>query len=144
MQTCELKRSECLDALRSVSHGQVAISSGALPAIEPVKFIVESDSIVFGVAAGTRLAAATDNAVVGFQADSRAGDGVTEWSVLVVGLARRVIDPSALIRLRAFIPTPWDGPVADYVVRIQIRNLEGKRFLPAAGGQPVSLAGITR
>jgi nitroimidazol reductase NimA-like FMN-containing flavoprotein (pyridoxamine 5'-phosphate oxidase superfamily) len=144
MESHELTSDECMDALRSVHRGRVAISSAALPAIEPVNFAVDGDSLVFGAAARSRLAVATENAVVAFQADSQDLSGVAEWSVMVVGTSCRVTDPGELLRLRASIPELWSGRSAEHVVRIQIVNLEGRRTTPRAALRLVSGAGSQR
>ena len=58
---------------------------------------------MFRTVAGTKLDAATANAVVAFEVDGgterNQGDGA--WSVLVRGVAREVNDPAALQAARA-------------------------------------------
>ena len=122
-----------MDALRSVHHGRIAISSAALPVIESVTFAVEDDSVVFAAPAGSRLAAATKDVVVAFPADSEHAVGEPEWSVMVVGLAGRVSDPFEASRLREEIPSSSAWHATDHVVRIPITNLEGKRTIARVG-----------
>jgi hypothetical protein len=129
-----------MKALRSVTRGRVAISSAALPAIETVDFALDGDSVVFDAAAGSRLAAATENAVVAFQADSHGTGDEVEWSVVVVGLSRRVTDPVEIARVRALIPNSTTQGT-DHVVRIPITKLEGKRTTPRVAMKFVSLGG---
>jgi len=96
-----------VDALQSVSRGRVAISSAALPTIEPVIFALDGDSIVFEAAAGSRLAAATEDTVIG--------------------------DPVEADRARALIPTSSERLWTDHVVRIPLTKVEGKRTIPRVG-----------
>jgi len=122
-----------MDALHSVHRGRIAISSAALPAIETVTFAIEDGSIVFVASAGSRLAAATNDDVVAFQADSEHIAGEPEWTVMVVGVAGRVNNPIEASRLAEGLSSssPWHA--TDHVVRIPITNLEGKRTIPRVG-----------
>lgn len=98
---------ECWKLLRSSELGRVAVTIDAMPVVLPVFFAVVEDAIVFRTAPGTKLEAATTEAVVAFEADDF--DPVTRegWSVVVQGVAREVTDPGELDRIR--------GPHADIV-----------------------------
>ena len=105
---------------------------GALPVILPVNYAVVDHGILFRTGRGTKLAAATHNAVVAFEADSFAGDGTGGWSVLVRGVCAEVTDPDDLGRMR---DVPLDAWVADEdtdrYVRIALTEISGRGFGPS-------------
>lgn len=96
-----LSESACVDLLRSVRIGRIAITDRALPVILPVNFVVVDDRIVFATGLGTKLAAATTRSVVAFEADEL--DPVTSvgWSVCVTGRSERVVDRDVLDQVLA-------------------------------------------
>lgn len=125
-----LDRDECLRLLRDGRVGRIGLSSAALPVVLPVNYALSGDRIVLRTAQGSRLAAATANAVVAFEVDDldRAGDG---WSVLVTGVAEEVTDPEERARCRALPLGPW-GPGAERFVRISTDIVSGRRTPAAA------------
>ncbi|MEV0831043.1 pyridoxamine 5'-phosphate oxidase family protein [Nonomuraea rubra] len=60
----------------------------ALPAVQPVAFHLDGERIVIRTGIGSKLAAATRNAVVAFEADEFDPEERTGWSVTVIGHAR--------------------------------------------------------
>jgi uncharacterized protein len=120
---------ECNELLRLAPVGRIAITVDALPVILPINFIVVEDQIVFRTVSGTKLAAATANAVVAFEIDSYEPDGHSGWSVLVQGKASEITDPADRERVRALGIDAWaiEGE-EDHVVRIDIHKLSGRRF----------------
>ncbi|HLZ37157.1 MAG TPA: pyridoxamine 5'-phosphate oxidase family protein, partial [Mycobacteriales bacterium] len=78
----------------------------------------------------TKLATATRNTVVAFEADSVDAQGEVGWSVAVTGTAASVSDPverQALMRL----PLPeWAGGADSHFIRITPVVVSGRR-LPA-------------
>ena len=64
-----LDPSECMRLLGSVSLGRIGLSSDALPVVLPVNFVLVGDQIVVRTRRGTKLAAATRNAIVAFEVD---------------------------------------------------------------------------
>ena len=125
----EMSRADCLDRLKSVHIGRVGITVGALPVILPVNFALIDEEIYFRTGVGTKLAAATSEAVAAFQADAYAPDGSAGWSVLVVGNCARVTDPESIDRALEILTATW-SPVedADYVVRIPGVRVTGRQF----------------
>lgn len=120
---------ECIDLLDQVPVGRVAVTIDALPVILPVNFAVVDGGVVFRTPAGTKLAAATTGTVVAFEVDSYETDGRTGWSVMVQGVATEVTDPAGLQKIEAASVEAWalDG-AADYVVRIELHRVSGRRF----------------
>ena len=83
-----LDRSECLELLRSVPVGRIGVTSGALPTILPVNFLLDGDRVLIRTGRGSKLDAATRNAVVAFEADDVDAFARVGWSVVVTGVAR--------------------------------------------------------
>lgn len=127
-----LSRNECIALLEMVRVGRVGITSKALPHILPVNFGVFNDAIYFRTSPGTKLDAATANAVVAFQADAYAPDGSAGWSVLVIGPCCQVNeDPSNVPSgSRAFDDlVAWPlGEQARHTVRVEMDTVTGRRF----------------
>jgi|SoiMethySBSTD1v2_1073268.scaffolds.fasta_scaffold1576201_2 nitroimidazol reductase NimA-like FMN-containing flavoprotein (pyridoxamine 5'-phosphate oxidase superfamily) len=87
---------ECLRYLATPGLGRLAVSVRALPAILPVRFVLDGGEILFRVRAGSVLASGTEHTVVAFEADGADhSEGVPHaWSVVATGLARHVSDDS--------------------------------------------------
>ena len=64
-----LSRRQCLDLLNKVRVGRLVFTEEALPAVQPVNFRLWHDDVVFRVAGGAKLSAATEKQVVAFEAD---------------------------------------------------------------------------
>ena len=79
-----LSPAECLRLLAASRWGRVAISVGALPAILPVRFVIDEDEILFRAGRNTALALGTRGEVVAFQVDGN-HDELGQWSVLATG-----------------------------------------------------------
>lgn len=117
---------ECLSAIASVPIGRVGLTSSALPSIIPVNFRLIGDSVYFGVMSNTILAEATQGTVVAFQADCYDAEQQTGWTVLAVGPASWVTEPSEGARVREVLPTPWTlGHIPDEIVRVDLARLSG-------------------
>jgi hypothetical protein len=78
-----------------VGVGRLVFTEDALPAVRPVNFRLWRDDVVIRVAGGPKLAAATHNLVVAFQADELDPDLRTGWSVTAVGHAHTGLPMSA-------------------------------------------------
>jgi nitroimidazol reductase NimA-like FMN-containing flavoprotein (pyridoxamine 5'-phosphate oxidase superfamily) len=123
-----LDRQECLALLGSVSFGRVGISLRALPVVLPVTFRLIDEQIVFSTAPGSKLRAATDNAVIAFEVDHIDPLAHTGWSVLATGMARSVTDPAELEQLtRAGVPRWLAGDDARLVV-VGTEVISGRRL----------------
>jgi nitroimidazol reductase NimA-like FMN-containing flavoprotein (pyridoxamine 5'-phosphate oxidase superfamily) len=133
-----LPREECLRLVTSAHIGRVAISVDALPAVFPVNYVVDDGRIVFRTAEGTKLDAATANAVVAFEVDSVDPIYHTGWSVLVQGLAREITDPRALERARKLPLRPWANHGRDRFVQVSTDVVSGRRL-----SQPPAPDGVT-
>jgi hypothetical protein len=125
-----LGRDECLRLLATATLGRVAVTSGALPTVLPVNFRFDGRQILFRTGVGTKLDAATDNAVVAFEVDEIDPVAHTGWSVVVTGVARELTDARQLAEAQGPPLARW-APGADHrVVAISTDLVSGRRIVP--------------
>jgi nitroimidazol reductase NimA-like FMN-containing flavoprotein (pyridoxamine 5'-phosphate oxidase superfamily) len=123
-----LSRDECLRLLREATLGRVGITVDALPVILPVNYRLLGDRIVFRTSPGTKLDAATRNAIVAFEVDDIEPVSHSGWSVVVVGTAREVTDPDDVEELaHANIPR-WAPSTSERVVEVSTELVTGRRI----------------
>jgi nitroimidazol reductase NimA-like FMN-containing flavoprotein (pyridoxamine 5'-phosphate oxidase superfamily) len=122
-----LERSECMHLLARTAIGRIAVSSGALPVILPVNFLLDDDRILIRTSAGTKLAAALANAVVAFEIDDVDTFSHTGWSVAVTGFAREITGPDDLARIRALPLAHW-APTDGHVIAVSTDVISGRRI----------------
>lgn len=65
----ELDRDECLRLMAKNAVGRVVFTDAALPAAQPVNYLLDDEEVVFRTGAGSKLAAATRHVVVAFEID---------------------------------------------------------------------------
>jgi uncharacterized protein len=126
----DLPRDICLDLLRSASVGRLGVTVRALPAILPVNYVVFGDDIIVRTVPGSKLDAATAQAVVAFEVDDFDKDGSWGWSVLVQGVAHEVTDRTEQAALRSLRIRPWAYPDGEAYrfLRISTELISGRRF----------------
>jgi Predicted flavin-nucleotide-binding protein len=100
-----LDRRQCLNLLASVPLGRIVFTDRALPAIQPVNFVLDGDNVILRTSLGSAFPATADDTVVAFEADDFDTIHRTGWSVTVVGHAHIVHDPTEASRL-APAPSP--------------------------------------
>lgn len=122
----------CRELLAGYDVGRVVIPIDTLPTALPVTYRLVDGVIVFRTAIGTKLTAALDHAIVGFEVDDVDHQWHTGWSVLVTGRAQLVINPARIAQLDAAdIPT-WMAADRLCYVQIGIDRISGRRLeLPA-------------
>jgi len=129
-----LTRSESLELLASARLGRVILSAHALPTAMPVNYALDGDGIVFRSGAGMKLSAAEAGTVVAFQVDHFDTDLRMGWSVVVTGVAKRLVDPHEVARAEALAVPTWiqaDDHQLDFV-RIEIGSVTGRWLVPVA------------
>jgi nitroimidazol reductase NimA-like FMN-containing flavoprotein (pyridoxamine 5'-phosphate oxidase superfamily) len=127
----QLSAAQCLDLLATCRIGRVGITLGALPVILPVNFVVFDDGVLLRTAAGTKLDAAVRGMVVAFQADSYDPEETAGWSVLLIGRANEIREPTDLDRARAAATTPWPSAEGElHYVHIRGEQISGRQFGP--------------
>ncbi|HZQ26747.1 MAG TPA: pyridoxamine 5'-phosphate oxidase family protein [Acidimicrobiales bacterium] len=125
-----LDRDECLRLLATAEIGRVIVTMGALPAAFPVNFALWGADVVFRTSTGSKLVAATNKAIVAFEADEIDRATKSGWSVLVTGPAtalHRGADVAIVDRLSL---QPWLPGHRGHVVRIQSELVSGRRLGP--------------
>ncbi|MFI6483552.1 pyridoxamine 5'-phosphate oxidase family protein [Nonomuraea sp. NPDC050663] len=134
-----LSRPECLELLSTVRIGRIVFTDRALPAVQPVTYLLDGQAIVIRTAQGSKLAAATRQAVVAFEADEFDADERTGWSVTAVGHARAVLEPGELARLAGLPLRAWAPGGRDHYITVTIEQVTGRRITAARASGSASL-----
>jgi nitroimidazol reductase NimA-like FMN-containing flavoprotein (pyridoxamine 5'-phosphate oxidase superfamily) len=133
-----LTERECHDLLGTVSLGRIVFTDRALPAIQPVNFATSDGDVIILTSAGSKLAAATRNTVVAFEADEFDHSTRSGWSVVIIGHARVVSDDGELSRLRGLPLQRWNPAEPVHYIAISPELVSGRRLpsrTPAPGPQ---------
>jgi len=144
-----LDRERCLGLLETVRVGRLVFTEDAVPAVQPVNFRMHRGHVVIRVAGGAKLAAATGNAVVAFQADELDPDLRCGWSVTVVGHTNLITDVTELVELSGTFLQPWVDGRRDHFVRIATEKVTGRRLhissvQPCVAGDDSPIGGESR
>ncbi|MEV5408782.1 pyridoxamine 5'-phosphate oxidase family protein [Thermopolyspora sp. NPDC052614] len=127
-----LSPAECADLLASTPIGRVVFTDHALPAVQPVNFVLDGRNVVIRTTLGSKLAVAARNAVVAFETDEFDPAARTGWSVTAIGYARAVTDPAETERLARLPGAPWaqDGEdrFGSQFIVVPIQELSGRRI----------------
>jgi hypothetical protein len=126
----QLSRGECLRLMGSVPVGRIVYTWQALPVVELVNFALDHGDIVVKTDGGSKLAAATRNAVVAFEADYVEPDKRAGWSVTVVGVSQEVTDAVEIAQLRQIGLNSWAPGTRERFIKISLTIVNGRR-LPA-------------
>ncbi len=129
-----LDREECLRLLGTATLGRIGLTTGALPAVLPVNFWFDGTRILIRTGTGTKLAAATRDAVVAFEVDDMDPLWHTGWSVMVTGLAHHLTDRAELDRVAAMPVARWAPRGGGHVVAIAPELVSGRRIDPFVRG----------
>ena len=125
-----LSEPECVELLRSKSVGRIALSASSLPFVVPVRYVVDGGRILMRTGQGTRMAAATSDAVVAFEVDDFDAALDAGWSVMVQGLAREVHrDPADDPDVEQILSS-WVGPMPARCFSIPLEIVRGQRLHP--------------
>lgn len=129
VELVELGRDECLRLLAGQEIGRVVFTDAALPAAQPVTYLLDDEEVVFRTGSGAKIAAATRNAVVAFQVDRIHPGTRTGWTVLGVGQAYEVVVPDRLAELARRMPAPWAPGRTAHTIAIPLQRLSGRRLV---------------
>jgi nitroimidazol reductase NimA-like FMN-containing flavoprotein (pyridoxamine 5'-phosphate oxidase superfamily) len=124
----QLTTSECLELLRTRQLGRVGFQLGDLPVILPVNYRVMANAVLFRTAPGTKLNAALMRAPVAFEVDDVAINGLSGWSVLVVGRAAELSEQACVQEAEALGVSPWAPGSREHFVVISAEEVSGRRF----------------
>jgi nitroimidazol reductase NimA-like FMN-containing flavoprotein (pyridoxamine 5'-phosphate oxidase superfamily) len=133
-----LPRDECLRLLGSATLGRVGVTTGALPQVLPVNFLMDRERILIRTGRGAKLDAATVNAVVAFEVDEVDEASESGWSVLVTGVAQEVTDAAELAVVSEDPPGRWAPEGNGRVIAISTDLVSGRRTArsgPSAAGE---------
>jgi hypothetical protein len=123
-----LSPTECLLLAATMPVGRIAFSEQALPAIQPVNFVLDDGCVIIRTAEGTQLAAAIRNAIVAFEVDHFDAEARAGWSVTLVGRAESVRDPVECARLGGLPLRTWAAGARDRFIRIRPELINGRRL----------------
>jgi nitroimidazol reductase NimA-like FMN-containing flavoprotein (pyridoxamine 5'-phosphate oxidase superfamily) len=127
----EIGREECIQLLRQTSLvGRVGFIVAGRAIVLPVNYLVESDAVVFRTGRGTKLSHLRGGTPVAFEVDGSAPFYESGWSVLVHGIAREVVDPAEVARLRHGPLRSWAKPASEHWIRISVDEISGRRIPP--------------
>ncbi|QJY50946.1 pyridoxamine 5'-phosphate oxidase family protein [Pseudonocardia broussonetiae] len=124
-----LDRHSCLRRLRGGIVGRVVFTDGALPAAQPVNYVLDGEEVLFRTASAGKVAAATRGAVVAFQVDDIDPAARTGWSVLGVGEAYEVVDPQRLAQVSGLGLDTWAPLASNHVVCVPLQVLTGRELV---------------
>lgn len=124
----ELTVDECLRLLDTVPIGRMVFTEGVLPAVHPVNFLRDGNSIIVRTGPGGKLDAARRGDVVAFEADQVDPDTHSGWSVLVVGRVEVVNDVDELVAVLDLAHRPWARNRGAHVLRITAQRVTGRRL----------------
>ena len=123
----ELDRNACLRLIAKGVVGRVVFTEAALPAVQPVVYLLDDEEIIFRALNGSKLAL-TRRVVVAFQADEIDPNTGTGWSAVGVGQAYEVTSPSRLVELAEHQPAAWASTPTAHTIAIPLHRLTGHRL----------------
>jgi nitroimidazol reductase NimA-like FMN-containing flavoprotein (pyridoxamine 5'-phosphate oxidase superfamily) len=127
----ELPVSECMELLAAKRVGRHAVNPSTGPQIFPVNFVLQDGNIFFRTSPHSRLAGLVNDTSVAFEVDEIDEFLECGWSVLAVGTAHLITDPSDLSRSWADRPEPWAPGARSLYVRIEPTEVTGRRVHPS-------------
>lgn len=131
-----LTRTQCLQLLADADVGRVVFAMGAMPAIQPVNYLLMGHEVFFRTAHGAKLAAATRNSIVAFEIDEIDRQAHRGWSVVGIGACREITDSAELTKLAARLPEPWISDRTGHTIAIALERISGRRITLADGITP--------
>ncbi|WP_331772411.1 pyridoxamine 5'-phosphate oxidase family protein (plasmid) [Embleya sp. NBC_00888] len=123
-----MTREECRARLFLHEVGRVAPAMSREPFVLPVDYVIDAGDVVFRSTAGSRPAALTGP--VAFEVDDLIRMARLGWSVLVIGDAEHVTDPTETHRLAEARTRTWSEGTHEVWTRIHPRDITGRRLRP--------------
>jgi uncharacterized protein len=123
-----LDEDECLRLLDREPVGRIALTSGALPVVLPVNFVMLERTIVFASDPGLKLEAARAGQVACLEVDGYEVLDHSGWSVLATGRLAEIVDPERLSAARQLPLSPWALTAPEHYVELSIELLSGRRI----------------
>jgi nitroimidazol reductase NimA-like FMN-containing flavoprotein (pyridoxamine 5'-phosphate oxidase superfamily) len=117
---------QCLAMLRRHAIGRIGLSSGALPVVLPVNFVLDGRSLLFRTEPGLKLDAALQGTVACLEVDDYDVMAHSGSSVVATGRLGVVTDESRLRSLAHLPLRPWAVPHARHLIELPIELLSGR------------------
>jgi len=124
----QLDEAECLERLRTVDVGRLAISIMNKPDVFPINFVVDGNDIVFRTEEGTKLAASVLGTGVAFEVDGYDAPSGNAWSVVVKGHAAEIDKMEEVLHAEDLPLFPWHAGPKLRFVRIVPDEITGREF----------------
>ena len=128
-----LSEAEAVALLATQEVGRLVYTRWALPAVAPVNFVLREGAVWFWTASTSSMWQGVRGSVVAFEVDELDAHTRSGWSVVVLGVAELVTDPVQLERARLKGPEPWVPGRKEYLIRIPLKQVSGRRIHP---GEP--------
>lgn len=119
---------QCLEMLRKVSVGHLAVTQNDLPRIFPVNYTVDHGTIVFRTGPGTKYSTLDAQPHVAFEVDSVDPATGMAWSVMIEGIAETFHGIEEIVDSFSLMLFPWETGPKEYFVRIIPTSMTGHRF----------------
>lgn len=131
-----IEEDECYELLRTVDIGRFAVTDGDYPAVFPVNYVLDGNTVTFRTAQGTKLDASQHGNIC-FEVDDVSPDRRSAWSVLIFG----VVDHMGVdINKRPHVEQLDIRAVATHEkpawVRIIAHRITGRRFAHKEDSHP--------
>jgi uncharacterized protein len=123
-----LESDQCVALVRRAQIGRVAICADQGPLVFPVNFVVLDDSVVFRTGEGTKLDALVHGGRVAFEVDAVHSIFEEGWSVVILGTAEELIDPTEVDRTTQMGLRSWAPGSKAHVIRIRTDSISGRRI----------------
>ncbi|WP_067469858.1 pyridoxamine 5'-phosphate oxidase family protein [Actinomadura macra] len=119
---------QCQALLSRATIGRIVFTDRALPAVQPVNYVLNDGDVVIRTARWSRLARAAANTVVAFEIDDFDATTRTGWSVVVVGHARLVTADDHRATLQDLPLQSWAPGERDHFITISPELVSGRRI----------------
>lgn len=124
----ELTISECLDLLSGGVVGRVAFSTALGPRIVPVNYAIHDGAIVFRTSPYSELGSHGPGIEVAFEVDHIDYDRHQGWSVVATGRVEALSPEEVQDLRRAWEPQPWAAGHRNLYLRLEWREVSGRRL----------------
>lgn len=123
-----LERDECMRLLTTKKVGRLIYTRDALPAVQPVRYLIDGECIVFGIGQSS-LVRSRDGTVIAFEVDDLNAETGAGWVVTVVGQATALTAAEA--EAGGYCPhalRPFNSDGAKHFVAVTPGIVTGRRF----------------
>jgi hypothetical protein len=123
-----LDRQACLKLLGGASLGRIVYTERAMPAIQPVPFVLHDETIILRANVSGKLSAAVRDTVVAFEAGRFSEDLSSGWSVRVIGRVTEIVCQEALAELAVLPLASWDPSANSHYLQVTLDLVSGRRL----------------